>query len=320
VTFPYAPGVTTDITLFAKWTLVSQSGSGGSGGGSGGSGGGSTTPIPPAQEKSNIIVVAPVTVIGNQDAKVITVEVSTPSVGSDAKPPFIKVDKLSEKLIADIKVVEGKLVLTPEKGFSGKRIVTVTITEGGVDRIVQIPLTVLPEAVTKPVLTPTAANKTTFRWAASPNATTYTVLLNGKRICSSSSSNCTVSRILGPNAVIEIVSNGGDSTVSEKIEADFRQNNPVPVARLASFTKTKPALSRTDLSALDKVIAIVKSQGFGTVVISQITTTKKTEAAAAARIATIKKYIDSKLGSTEVNFQVVSPASRTYLSTISVKG
>jgi hypothetical protein len=71
---------------------------------------------------------------------------------------------------------------------------------------------------------------------------------------------------------------------------------------------------------LDKVIALVKAQGFGTVVISQITTTKKTEAAAAARIASIKRYIDSKLGSTQVEFQVVPPLSRTYLSTVSVKG
>jgi hypothetical protein len=125
---------------------------------------------------------------------------------------------------------------------------------------------------------------------------------------------------LGPEAVIEIVSNGGDRTLSEKIEADFRQNNPVPVARLASSTRTKPTLSKIDMKALDKVIAIVKTQGFGTVVISQITTTKKTEAAAAARIASIKRYIDSKLGSTQVEFQVVPPASRTYLSTVSVKG
>ena len=146
------------------------------------------------------------------------------------------------------------------------------------------------------------------------------VYLNGKKVCATSGTNCTISKILGPDATIEIVSNGGDRTVSEKIEADFKQAAPIPVARLASSTNTKASLSKTDLSALDKLIAIVKSQGFGTVVISQITTTKKTEAAAAARIASIKKYVDTKLGSTEVTFQVVPPTSRTYLSTVSVKG
>jgi hypothetical protein len=306
--------------LYAKWTAVSQS-SGVSGGSNT-----STAPADPAPStggtpvRSNVTVVAPVTVVGDKDAKVIAVDIATPTPGSNSKPAEIKVDKASEKFIAEVKVVEGKLVLTPETGFSGKKTVSVTITENGVDRIIQIPLTVLPEVVARPVITPTASNKTTIRWTASPNATAYTVLLNGKRICSTSSSSCSVSRILGPDAVIEIVSNGGDRTFSQKIEADFRQSAPVAVARLASSTKTKPTLSKIDMKALDKVIALVKSQGFGTVVISQITTTKKTEAAAAARIASIKRYIDSKLGSTEVNFQVVPPASRTYLSTVSVKG
>jgi uncharacterized repeat protein (TIGR02543 family) len=335
VTFPYPPGVVTDIALYAKWTVVSQNNSGGGGGNSGNNnsggnssgnsnaGGNSDTSgqaSTKAPGRGNVTTVAPVTVVGDKDAKVIAVDIATPTPGSNSKPAEIKVDKASEKFIAEVKVVEGKLVLTPETGFSGKKTVTVTITENGEDRIVQIPLTVLPEAVTKPVLTPTASNRSNIRWTASPNATTYTVLLNGKRICTTSSSSCTTSRILGPDAVIEIVSNGGDRTVSKKIEADFRQNNPVPVARLASSTKTKPTLSKIDMKALDKVIAIVKAQGFGTVVISQITTTKKTEAAAEARIASIKKYFNSKLGSTEVNFQVVPPASRTYLSTVSVKG
>ena len=48
VTFPYTPGVTSNITLYALWTQVQQGG-GGSGGSSGGSGGGSgpvVTPTP----------------------------------------------------------------------------------------------------------------------------------------------------------------------------------------------------------------------------------------------------------------------------------
>jgi uncharacterized repeat protein (TIGR02543 family) len=321
VTFPYAPGVVTDITLYARWTAASSGGGGGgSSGGSSNSNNSSNAGGLNAPGRNNVTIVAPVTVVGNKDAKVVSVDIIPASPVAGSKPAAVKIDAASNKFIAEVKVVEGKLVLTPEAGFSGKKTVTVTVTENGADRIIQIPLTVLPEVVAKPVITPTASNKTTIRWTASPNATAYTVLLNGKKICSTSASSCSVSRILGPDAVIEIVSNGGDRTVSEKIEADFRQNNPVPVARLASSTKTKPTLSKTDLSALDKVIAIVKAQGFGTVVISQITTTKKTEAAAAARIASIKRYIDSKLGSTQVEFQVVPPVSRTYLSTVSVKG
>jgi hypothetical protein len=265
-------------------------------------------------------LVAPVIVVGNQDAKVIAIDIAIPATGSTTKPPVIKIDKASEKFIAEIKVVDGKLVLTPETGFSGKRTVTVTITENGVDRIVQIPLTVLPETVTKPVLTPTASNRSVIRWAESPNATTYTVLLNGKRVCSTSAITCTVNRILGPDAVIEIVSNGGDRTVSQKIGADFKQTTPVSITRLVSATITKSALTAVDTKALDKVIALIKSQGFGTVVISQITTTSKTKALAAARIESIKKYITSKIGTEEVEFEITPVKSRTYFNNISVKG
>jgi uncharacterized repeat protein (TIGR02543 family) len=300
-------------------------------GGDSGGGGGNTTPapstpaptepvVPTTPVKSNVTVVAPIVVVGDQDAKVLTIDVLTPVAGTNIKPATFKIDSASEKFIAEVKAVEGKLVLTPETGFSGKRTVTVTITENGVDRIVQIPLTVLPELVTKPVLTPTASNRSVIRWVESPNATTYTVFLNGKRVCSTSATSCNVNRILGPDAVIEIVSNGGDRTVSQKIEADFRQTNPVSITRLVSATITKSTLTAVDTKALDKVVSLIKTQGFGTVVISQITTTSKTKALAAARIESIKKYITSKVGTDEVEFEVTPVKSRTYFNNISVKG
>jgi uncharacterized repeat protein (TIGR02543 family) len=321
ITFPYTPGVITAITLYAKWTAISQQIPVGGGGGTVSSEPAPSLPVVPiTPAPSNITVVAPVVVVGNQDAKVIAIDIAIPATGSTTKPPVIKIDKASEKFIAEIKVVDGKLVLTPETGFSGKRTVTVTITENGVDRIVQIPLTVLPETVTKPVLTPTASNRSVIRWAESPNATTYTVLLNGKRVCSTSAITCTVNRILGPDAVIEIVSNGGDRTVSQKIGADFKQTTPVSITRLVSATITKSSLTAVDTKALDKVIGLIKSQGFGTVVISQITTTSKTKALAAARIESIKKYITSKIGTEEVEFEITPVKSRTYFNNISVKG
>jgi hypothetical protein len=277
-------------------------------------------PAPVAPVKSNVTIAPPVTVVGNQEAKVIAIDISSTSTEAGAKPPVIKLDALSDKFIAEVKVVDGKLVLTPEAGFSGKKTVTVTITENGSDRIIQIPMTVLPEPVAKPVLTPTTSNRSVIRWTPSPNATTYTVLLNGKRVCSTSAASCSISRVLGPDAVIEIISNGGDRTISEKIEADFRQVNPVSITRIVSATITKATLTSVDTKALDKVIALIRTQGFGTVVISEITTTKKTATLAAARVAAIKKYIDEKTGSREIAFEVVPAASRTYFNNISVKG
>jgi len=331
-TFPYSPGVVTDITLYAKWTAVSQSSSGGSGGGSsgssgssGGSSGGSSTPGPteptaPANPvKSNVTVVPPVTVVGDQETKGIAVQNSTPAPGSEVKPPAITLDKASEKIIADVKVVEGKIILTPVTGFSGKKTVTVTITENGADQIIKIPLTVLPEAVEKPVFTPASATKSIIRWTESPNADAYTVYLNGKKICATANTSCSVPRVLGPDAKIEIISNGGDRTISERVDATFKQTAPVAITRIVSATITKATLSRADTKALDKVVALIKSQGFGTVVISEITTTSKTKAKADARIAAIKKYIDAKTGSEKIIFEVVPSTTRTHFNNISVK-
>jgi hypothetical protein len=259
-------------------------------------------------------------VVGDKDAKVIAVDIKPAATEAGSKAPVLKIDAASERFIAEVKVVEGKLTLTPEKGFSGRKTVSVTITENGEDRIIQIPLTVLPEAVTRPVLTPTAANRSVIRWTESPNAESYTVLLNGKRVCATAATNCAISQILGPEAVIEIVSSGGDRTFSQRIEAEFRQNIPVPITRIVSATITKATLTRVDTRALDKVVALIRTQGFGTVVISEISTTRKTQALAAARISAIKRYIDDRTGTREITFEVVPPASRTNFNNISVKG
>jgi hypothetical protein len=224
------------------------------------------------------------------------------------------------KFIADLKVVDGKLVLTPETGFSGRKILTVTINENGTDRLLQVPLTVLPETVTKPILSPSSSSRSIIRWAASPNASSYTVYASGKKVCSTTTTSCSVAKVFGPTANIEVVSNGGDSTASQKIEADFYQSAPLLATRLVSATNIKSVLSVVDKKALDKVITLIKTQGFRSVVISKITTTKKTEALAAARIVAIKKYISDGASVKNLNFETTPPASRTYFNNISIKG
>jgi hypothetical protein len=274
---------------------------------------------PIATQKSNITTLSPVTLIGNSSTKIPTIDIFVPTAGSTSKPPTVVIDKPSEKFISEVKAVDGKLVLTPETGFSGKRTVTVTITENSVERIVQIPVVVLPEVVTNPILIPSSSNKSVIKWNASPNAEKYSVFVDGKRVCSTSTTSCTLPRLLGPNSVVEIVSNGGDRTISEKIQANFSQQNPVSVTRLVSSTNTKATLTAVDTKALDKVALVLKNQGFNVVVISEITTTKKTKKLADARIEAIKKYLMDKTGLKQIEFEVVAAKSHTYFNNISVK-
>jgi hypothetical protein len=319
---------TSDSSAFVNARTASATvtpGSGSTGGSTGGSSSGSssttnsgsditTTPV-----KKNPTVAASVTIVGNSQFIVPDIELIIPVIGNEAKLPTLTLDSASKKFIANVKIVEGKLALTPATGFSGKKTVRIVITENGVDRIVEIPLTVLPEPVIKPTVTPTSTSKSIIRWSASENAESYSVFVNSKRVCVTSTTSCSVSQILGPVARVEIVSNGGDKTLGERVKVEYKQVAPVFVARVVSATITKASLTKVDTKALDKVIAQVRAQGFGTIVISEITTTKKTAALAAARIALIKKYIDEKTGSREIAFEVVPAATRTFFNNISVK-
>ncbi|CAN2226040.1 Listeria/Bacterioides repeat [Candidatus Nanopelagicaceae bacterium] len=270
---------------------------------------------------NNVITVAPVTVVGDAQTNIPTIEIAAAASGSNSNLVFVKVDAASKKFVANLKIVEGKLVLTSEAGFSGKKTVTVTITENGIDRIIKIPLTVLPEAVSKPVVTPTSSSKTVIRWTPSPNASTYNVFVDGKQVARAIlGTSFSINKILGPNSIVEIVANGGDRTTSSKISANFNGAVSIQITSLVSTSKLQTSLTSAEKKALDKVISLIRTQGFKTVVISSITTTKTTNAAATARIASIKKYIDSKSAPQMISYEVTTPTSRTFVNNIFVKG
>lgn len=324
-----ADGTTYTFTVMASNALgnsdASASATARTADGSSGSGGGGA---PSAQstgsqtsESNNVITLASVTVVGDEQTKIPTIEIANSASPNNAYSVSVKIDTASKKFVANLKIVEGKLILTPEVGFSGKKTVTVTITENGIDRVVKIPLIVLPQVVSKPVITPTSSSKTIIRWTPSPNANTYNVYLGRKLIAREiPTTSFSVNKILGPNSIVEIVANGGDRTSSTKISANFNQSATVQIASLASSARATASLSGAETKALDKVTALISLQGFKTVVISNITTSKKTEAVANARIAAIKSYIDTKSAPRKITYEVVAPISRTFVNNISVKG
>jgi uncharacterized repeat protein (TIGR02543 family) len=267
----------------------------------------------------NILVSATVTVVGsNKDERGISTAV-LPTLQVDAAPTKLKIDTVNKKFIADARIVDSKIVLTPIKGFSGKKTVTVTVTTGGTEQVVQIPLIVLPEVVSKPVVEPISATKTVIKWVASPNATSYKVFVNGKQICLSTSTSCVVKTVLGPDSAVEIVSNGADRTASERTEALLVQKSPVVIDRIFSANIRTGALSQKDISALNKVANVIKSQGFNTVVISKIVTTSKTSKIAAARVEEIKSYLQKMAGDLKLNFEIVPATAKTYFNNIALK-
>lgn len=290
------------------------------GSGSSSSSSGSNSAPDNSSSRSNVTVTPSVVVVGDRDAKIVSVEVLTAGSTASGKPATLVVDSKSKAFISEVKIVDGKLTLTPEQGFSGKRSVTVTITENGSERIIQIPLTVLPEPVSNPVATPSSAGKSVIRWVASPNATEYTVFVDGKRVCVRANTNCSISELVGPSSLIEIISKGGDRTYSQRVEADFKLTTPVLIGRLINSSVPKATLTQVDRVRLDKVASLIGVKGFTQVIISTVKTSKSNQRVADARIAAIKKYLVEKSGSDSIIFETVAASSGTYFNNISVKG
>lgn len=144
------------------------------------------------------------------------------------------------------------------------------------------------------------------------------MFVDGKSVCRTSGESCTVLKILGPNANVEVIANGGDSTKSELADAEYQAGNHVTVAKI-SGTFGKASLSANDLTNLNKVIATVNKQGFDNVQISNITTTKSTTVSAKARLDAMVAYIKSKVDNPDLKITVVAPSSRTFTNQISVK-
>lgn len=224
----------------------------------------------------------------------------------------------ASKGLSEVKIVENQLAVVPTVGFSGKTDVTITVTDGSTTTTVVIPVTVLPEPVKDPVITPVAARQTSVTWEPSPNANSYQVIVDGKTACKAATDSCEVKKILGPNADVQVIANGGDATKSEAINADYDADKTVVVTKLVGRTKG-PVLTANDINLLNRVITTVKTQGFETVTISQITTTKVNAAAAKARVDSLVNYVKSKSGNPDLIVRVVPASTKTSMNQIAVK-
>jgi hypothetical protein len=259
-------------------------------------------------------------VVGSKDAKVAISQIGTELLmDSFGAPLNFSIDAKSAMMIEKVKLVDRNLVFIPTLGFSGKHMVSVTVTNGSVQQVIQIPLVVLPEPASKPSFTPSNSRLSTVTWSTSPNATSYSIFINGKKSCTTKLSSCRISRIVGPKTEIVVVANGGDSTVSQKVSAEFKSNTVLEVARIVGVSSIKQSLSSADINLLNRVVTLVKNEGFRTVVISQITRSKMNQALDKARILSIQNYVQEKVGKTKVTFEIVPASTFTTLNIISVK-
>lgn len=294
--------------------------------------------------QSRITRIAPVTVVGARVAKVanefytlpkldpttvISVEARTGASSESTETSqniggsrvsittMLSVNSAARGL-STVKIVENQLAVVPEQGFSGKTNVTVTVTDGTSTTQIEVPVTVLPEPVRDPAVTPQSSRTTLVTWEASPNANSYQVFVDGRALCSSDQTTCTVNRILGPNAEVQVVANGGDLTQSEDVSASYQAGDAVTLTRILGNSR-KTALSESDKLKLDRLANIINTQGFQTVEISNITVNARNKAAAEARLEAIISYLSDKVESPDIKIEVVDPTGKTLTNSIAVK-
>ena len=324
-------------------TVSEAPSSGGSSGGSSNSNNASSGPAAIAPTRTGSI--APVTVVGAKIALVanktytlpkinptttLSVEAKTGSTASatttttsqstgltSTTTTMLSVNSASKGL-SEVKIVENQIAVVPTVGFSGKTEVSITVTDGLTTTTVTVPVTVLPEPVKDPILTPVAARQTTVSWEPSPNANSYQVIVDGKTACKAATDSCEIRKILGPNADVQVVANGGDATKSDAVDADYEATKTVVVTKLVGTTRGGK-LTQNDINMLNKVVATVKSQGFETVTISQITTNRVNSSAAKARVDALVNYVKSKSGDPDLVVRVVPAPTKTSMNQIAVK-
>jgi hypothetical protein len=208
--------------------------------------------------------------------------------------------------------------ITPATGFSGNISVEIKSEGSNGQSLARLSMTVLPEPVTNVAAKPTSSSISQISWLKSVNANSYAVLMDGKTICTTTANSCSISKLVGPKSVVEIIPLGGDSTVGSKVDAHYgAPAAPILVSKV-SVALARNTMSAADYLSVDKVIKLVNQQGFSSVTISDISTTSKTAMGVKARLDAIVKYVKSKVADSNVRISIVAPKGKTYLNTFAV--
>jgi uncharacterized repeat protein (TIGR02543 family) len=174
--------------------------------------------------------------------------------------------------ITQVNVVNNEVAVQARPGFSGKTTVTITVAQAEEVSTITADVIVLPLPVTNPVVRVVSEDRARIQWIRSPNAVTYEVTQNGKLLCTTSRTICTVSEAVAENAPVQIRALGRDQTESTAKQAtyvDAKIPQVVPeVALVVNFDTAKYNLDAEDRRLIRAFAAEVVKFGFKEVDIS----------------------------------------------------
>jgi len=179
-------------------------------------------------------------------------------VQTEAATPLL----FESKNLSSVVLVGDQLSVVAKPGYSGVTKLTVTVENNGEIEKIATTVTVLPLPAIAPVVTPASSKTTLITWEKSPNASIYVVTdENGNNLCTTVTTKCRINSVIPPTTAVEIVARGGDSLVSEAVEATYVPKAvaaPAPAAPKVSvvvnFDTNKYALTVKEKQELDAFI------------------------------------------------------------------
>lgn|GEM_PF-3268464 len=218
---------------------------------------------------------------------------------------------------ASLKVNANTFEVIPTESFSGKMTVPVTITQNGATITLNVPIVVNPKPVPVAATSPESKSLSSISWEKSPNAVSYKVLLNNSPICESTSAACSVPRLLGPKAKLEVLALGNDGTISTQVIPAYTPSKPIPVLDV----KFAFGSSRIDANAVRQMrefVRLVQEQGFTKVSISAFTDSVggaqsgKTLSTARSRAVSnyLNRFLEAKIDATGAGINPIAKRNK----------
>ncbi len=174
--------------------------------------------------------------------------------------------------VSQVSVLNNEVAVQAKPGFSGKTTVKITVTTEEEVSTITADVLVIPLPVTNPVVKVVSDAKSRIQWIRSPNATSYEVTQNGKLLCTTAGTICTVAQAVSADAPVQIKALGRDQTESTVKQATYVAAPSTPVvpeiALVVNFDTAKYNLDSGDRALIRAFAADVVKYGFTKIDIS----------------------------------------------------
>jgi uncharacterized repeat protein (TIGR01451 family) len=211
--------------------------------------------------------------------------------------------------VAAVRVDGTRVIVTPTSTFSGIVHVPVVVVSGGRRTTATVDVVVRPKAPTAVAVTPMSSTSTQITWKPSASATGYVVRVDGRVVCRTTGTGCSVPTLLAPNEHVVIASTGNLGTVSDNARAAYAPGRPVLIA-IVHFDSASSRLRADAKRKLDSTEAKIARGGFREAMLTCHTdgagSLVYNMALSHARCKSVADYVRRQLGISHVSYRQAS--------------